>query len=277
MNPNLPHSPIAVVGLSCLFPGAATPDDFWRNLINGVDSTSPATAAQFGVDPAIYHDPARRTADTTYFLRGGYVTAKVDIPDGMDKASGWSLYVAREALKDAGLASRADVLARCGVILGNLSFPTPESHQRIAPIYDAALSDAIGELLGVDGFELPRDAARIRALERDHLTARVRRQRVLAAPVVRQPDASDHGMDAVAVAHGILVALERQNPRALAGNQSFRARIKRTARAALRIRAEMREAHVDEQRIGGGHRTRQHQIGFSGVEHRAGQPDRIQR
>jgi PfaB family protein len=157
MNPNLPHSPIAVVGLSCLFPGAATPDDFWRNLINGVDSTSPATAAQFGVDPAIYHDPARRTADTTYFLRGGFVTTQVDIPEGMDKASGWSLYVAREALKDAGLSDRADVLARCGVILGNLSFPTPESHQRIAPIYDAALSDAIGELLGVDGFELPRE------------------------------------------------------------------------------------------------------------------------
>ena len=81
------------------------------------------------------------------FLRGGFVTAQVDIPEGMDKASGWSLYVAREALKDAGLSNRADVLARCGVILGNLSFPTLESHQRIAPIYDAALSDAIGELL----------------------------------------------------------------------------------------------------------------------------------
>ncbi len=157
MNGQHTSGKIAIVGLSCLFPGAATPDEFWQNLINGVNSTSPAESEQFGADPAVYYDPQRRTQDTTYSLRGGYVRARIDIPEGMDKAAGWTLYVAREALRDSGYLDRTDVLARCGLLLGNLSFPTQESHRAVAPIYDTALEGALGELLGADDFDLQRD------------------------------------------------------------------------------------------------------------------------
>ncbi len=156
MNRNHTSEPFAIVGLSCLFPGATTPDEFWQNLIHGVNSISPTTEEQFGVDPAVYFDPQRLKQDTTYSLRGGYVRAKIDIPAGMDKASGWTLYVAQEALRDSGVWKRHEVLARCGLILGNLSFPTQESHMRVAPLYDAALETAVGELLGVPDFQLQR-------------------------------------------------------------------------------------------------------------------------
>ncbi|MFM5944500.1 MAG: beta-ketoacyl synthase N-terminal-like domain-containing protein, partial [Dolichospermum sp.] len=35
------HQPdIAIVGMSCRFPGAENIDDFWKNLCNGVESIS---------------------------------------------------------------------------------------------------------------------------------------------------------------------------------------------------------------------------------------------
>ena len=150
MSTNSTHQPVAIVGVSCLFPGADTPAAFWQNLIDGIDSTSRATAAEFGADPKLYYDRQRRTDDTTYSLRGGFVRTTVELAAGLDKASAWSLYVAREALKDSGNLNRDGVLARCGLILGNLSFPTPESHAQIAPLYDAAMSKAFSELLGAD-------------------------------------------------------------------------------------------------------------------------------
>lgn len=157
MTTNRNREKFAIIGISCLFPEAATPDAFWQNLINGVRSTSQATAEQFGVDPSVYYDPERRDHDTTYALEGGYVREQITIPDGLDRASGWSLYVAEQALNDAGYLNRADMLAQCGLILGNLSFPTQESHQQVAPIYDAALGDAIGKLLNQENFQLYRD------------------------------------------------------------------------------------------------------------------------
>src|SRR5688572_22267976 len=146
---------IAIIGLSCLFPGATTPDEYWHNLINGINTTSLATEEQFGVSPDIYFDPQHRGHDTTYSTRGGYIRAQIDIPAGMDRAAGWSLYVARESLRDSGYADRADILARCGLILGNLSFPTQESHNLVAPVYNPALENAVAELTGIDGFKLP--------------------------------------------------------------------------------------------------------------------------
>ncbi len=154
---NQPANPetIAIIGFSCLFPGATTPDEFWTHLSNGVNTTSPATATHFGADPAFYFDPQRRGPDTTYSLRGGYIQTPMaaDLAD-LDKASAWSLYVAREGLRHSGYLNRPDVLARCGLILGSLSFPTQESHGQIAPIYTPALESALGELIGLDDFHL---------------------------------------------------------------------------------------------------------------------------
>jgi len=146
---------IAVIGFSCLFPGATNPDEYWNQLINGVNTTSFATAMQFGADPTSYYDPQRRNRDTTYSLRGGYIQAGLeDELAALGKSTGWSLYVAREGLRHSGYLDQPDILSRCGLILGNLSFPTQESHGLIAPIYTPVLERAIADLIGVDDFRL---------------------------------------------------------------------------------------------------------------------------
>ena len=45
---------IAIIGLSCLFPGSENPEQYWENLIQEKDLTSLATAEQMGVDANIF-------------------------------------------------------------------------------------------------------------------------------------------------------------------------------------------------------------------------------
>ncbi len=152
---------IAIVGLSCLFPGASTPEEFWQNLVQARNTTSQATVSQFGVDPSVYYDPQRSHHDTTYFLRGGYIQTPVEIDDelikNLDFAYQWSYYVTTQALRDAGYQPKSDDLRRCGLILANLSFPTRTSQQQISSVYNTELSEIISELLQNET-ELPQQS-----------------------------------------------------------------------------------------------------------------------
>ena len=59
----------------------------------------------------------------------------------------WSLYVAREALKDSGYW-KSNTLSTCGVIVGNLSFPSRHSRQLLSPLYAELTEEGISELTG---------------------------------------------------------------------------------------------------------------------------------
>ncbi|MDH6117664.1 acyl transferase domain-containing protein [Kitasatospora sp. GAS204A] len=51
---------LAIIGLACRFPGASTPEEYWDNLVAGVDSVRPFTAEElrvWGHDPAALDDP----------------------------------------------------------------------------------------------------------------------------------------------------------------------------------------------------------------------------
>lgn len=159
-------SKIAVVGISTLFPGASTPAEFWRNLVENRDGTSDATSAQMGVDPELFFAADAQAKDKYYCMRGGYIGDAAVTPEqlgigaeqfeGLDDLNKWSLYVAREALKDSGYSGETERLKRCGIILGNLSFPTKSSNQLFVPIYHQVLNKAIVELTGDESFVLPR-------------------------------------------------------------------------------------------------------------------------
>lgn len=150
---------IAIIGLACLFPDAQTPEQFWQNLIEEKDSTSLATAEQMGVDPAIFYDPVKGKADKTYYLQGGYIRGfsfdasgyylPSEFLEGLDNLFKWPLHVAKGALQDSGYLGREAALTKCGVILGNLSFPTKASYQLLAPIYQQAIEPALQALLPV--------------------------------------------------------------------------------------------------------------------------------
>ncbi|MFI6011209.1 beta-ketoacyl synthase N-terminal-like domain-containing protein [Streptomyces sp. NPDC051243] len=143
-------SKFAIVGMSCLFPGADTPDAYWNNLRDGVDSRTEGGPEIFG-PPA---DP--RDADPAHAItcvRGGFVTGFAFDPTGflldpaeltrLDRVFHWSLHVAREALRDAGHADRPEVLARTGLVMGNYSFPTPASAAVSLPLVQEAVLDGL--------------------------------------------------------------------------------------------------------------------------------------
>ncbi|MEA5523553.1 PfaB family protein [Nodularia spumigena] len=155
---------IAIIGLSSLFPDAKNPEEFWHNLINKKDATSSATIAEIGVDPTIFYNPVKGTADKTYSLKGGYIrdfefdASEYNLPSellaGLDDTFKWSLYAAKQAIKNSGYWGNQNLLAKCGVILGNLSFPTRLSHQLFSPIYRQAIAPAVKELLQHENFNL---------------------------------------------------------------------------------------------------------------------------
>ncbi|URD53862.1 type I polyketide synthase [Chroococcidiopsis sp. CCNUC1] len=57
---------IAIIGMACRFPGAKTLDEFWHNLIDGVESISffsDRVQSQWGIDPAWFKEPNYVKAD----------------------------------------------------------------------------------------------------------------------------------------------------------------------------------------------------------------------
>ncbi|MEN0003972.1 MAG: PfaB family protein [Bacteroidota bacterium] len=155
---------VAIIGTSALFPGASTPKAFWDNLMAEKDLTSHATKQDFGVDPASVFHPEKGIGDRCYSIRGGYIRDFQFDPTGFelsadylrkqDKLYQWSLYTAKEALIDGGYFQAKEPLKNCGLILGNLSFPTSSSHQLIADIYCRAFEANIQQLLDEPAFRL---------------------------------------------------------------------------------------------------------------------------
>lgn len=140
----------AIVGISCLFPGATTPEEYWRNLVAGVDSRREGGEPVFGPGLSdVDSDPAHRIVCT----RGGFVQDFTFDPsgyllrpeelEGLDRVHRWSLHVAREALRDSGYHDHPEVLARTGLVLGNYSFPTPTSAQLSVPLIHQAVLDGL--------------------------------------------------------------------------------------------------------------------------------------
>lgn len=106
---------IAIVGMSCVFPGAEDAETFWQNIINKVDSIQPVPAHRID---QVHFDQQTTGADRFYCNRGGF------IPDiAFDAASFGILPVAvqgtepdhlitlvlvKKALEDAGIPVSAN-------------------------------------------------------------------------------------------------------------------------------------------------------------------------
>ncbi|WP_405625715.1 beta-ketoacyl synthase N-terminal-like domain-containing protein [Streptomyces sp. NBC_01396] len=156
-------SKFAIVGISCLFPGAHTPDDFLHNLRAGTDSRRDGGEEVFGASLDERDlDPRHRITSR----RGGFVTDFRFDPAGyrldadrlsrLDRLFHWSMHTAREALRDCGLADRPEILARTGLVMGNYSFPTPTSAKVSVPLAQEAVlaglrRAGLPELAGLPG------------------------------------------------------------------------------------------------------------------------------
>ncbi|MEM7103028.1 MAG: PfaB family protein [Bacteroidota bacterium] len=155
---------IAIIGSSGLFPGSSTTEEFWQNLMAKKDLTGLANEEDFGVNPELFFQPEKGVVDKCYSLRGGYIRNFEFDPTGFklpadflakqDKLYQWSLFVAKEALRDSGYLDNEKVLAKCGLVLGDLSFPTSSSHKLLSSVYTQTTEKAVRELLNDDNFQI---------------------------------------------------------------------------------------------------------------------------
>lgn len=125
--------PIAVVGQGCVLPGAFSPEELWGNVVAGRDLVGPVPDGYWGVDPAqVLVSPDKWSPDTIWSDRGGYVRGfdRVFDPEGfalpareileLDEQLHWALFAAQAALR----RHSSGVRNRCGLVLGNLAYPT---------------------------------------------------------------------------------------------------------------------------------------------------------
>lgn len=148
---------IAIIGISCLFPGATTPAEYWQNLVEKKNYATQATEEQMAVDPQHFFAPDKGADDRVYCLQGGFVrefhfdptgySAPAEYLDQLDTLYQWPLYTARQALLDSGYFDNTEVLKKCGVVAGVLSLPSKFSHRVIAPIYYEAINAPLQQYL----------------------------------------------------------------------------------------------------------------------------------
>ncbi|MCU0655141.1 MAG: polyketide synthase dehydratase domain-containing protein [Polyangiaceae bacterium] len=130
-------APIAIVGQSCLLPGAASSADLSRAVLESRDLLSSAPPGRWRVShERVKCDPATPRRDAAWSDRGGYVHGFEQLFDphgfllpadelaGLDPLFLWVLHTARGALQDAGLGATLPAALRGALVMGNLSFPT---------------------------------------------------------------------------------------------------------------------------------------------------------
>ena len=110
VNSKLQKTPIAVIGVSALFPDAKNKGEYWNNIINEVDSIIDVPESRWKIDD--YYDPDPTTPDKTYCKRGGFLPdidfnpMEFGLPPNFlevtDVSQLLALVVARDVLKDAG-------------------------------------------------------------------------------------------------------------------------------------------------------------------------------
>ncbi|MDG9684395.1 beta-ketoacyl synthase N-terminal-like domain-containing protein [Streptomyces sp. DH18] len=130
----MPAEPIAVVGRGCVLPGALDPDTFWENIAAGRVSLSAAPAGRWRLPHRWAMGTVDNHLDRTWTDVGGYVQGFESVFDpggfriaperiaSLDPLFHWVLYGVRQALAEAG---RMGTVPRGGLVLGNLSYPTP--------------------------------------------------------------------------------------------------------------------------------------------------------
>ncbi len=121
------HTPIAIVGIGCLFPKAENAGRFWANIKNGVDAITDIPASHWL--PEEHYDKNPKSPDMTYARRGGFILPVDFDPsefglapnalEATDSAQLLGLLAAKMALEDAGYGPGRDFdRSRVSVVLG---------------------------------------------------------------------------------------------------------------------------------------------------------------
>ena len=67
----LHETPIAIVGMAAAMPAARNLNEFWDNIVKGVDCIEDVPESRWRIDD--YYDPDPAAPDKTYCKRGGFI------------------------------------------------------------------------------------------------------------------------------------------------------------------------------------------------------------
>ncbi|WP_275571811.1 type I polyketide synthase [Mycolicibacterium vanbaalenii] len=184
---NRTDEPIAIVAVSCRFPGAPDPEAFWEVLAGGVDAIREVPEDRFDIDE--FYDPDPDAAGKTYTRFGGFL----DGIDGFDpeffgispREAVWiepqqrlMLETVWEGLERAGLAPADLRGSRTGIFVGVAAneyahLLSSESIEKIEPHFITgnalnAISGRVAFALGLEGPAVAVDTACSSALVAVH-------------------------------------------------------------------------------------------------------------
>ncbi len=170
--------PIAIVGMSCRFPGAPNLDAYWKLLDGGVDAISEVPPDRWDIDA--YYDPDPDVAGKMSTRYGGFIGDVDQFDPGffaispkeameLDPQQRLLLEVSWQALEHAGIAPTSLAGSRGGVYFGVSSFDYQQVLSRggeaaIGPYAGTGIahSAAVGRVsffLGMEGPSLAVDTA----------------------------------------------------------------------------------------------------------------------
>jgi len=149
-----PATPLAIIGIGCLFPQAQDREAYWANISDGIDAISEVPPTHWQLKD--YFSEDQKSPDRTYGHRGGFLSPvdfnpmEFNIPpnvlEAIDSSQLLGLVAAGQALKDAGYGpERTDYKSRASVILGvtgTLELVIPLGARLGHPIWRSALKDA---------------------------------------------------------------------------------------------------------------------------------------
>jgi len=147
-------TPLAIIGIGCLFPGADNLSAYWARIQGGVDAITDVPPTHWR--PEDYYHPDPKAPDRIYTARGGFLHATPFDPaafgiapnslEAIDTAQLLGLVVAQQALADAGYDERRPFdRSRVSVILGvtgALELVIPLGARLGHPIWRRALREA---------------------------------------------------------------------------------------------------------------------------------------
>ena len=145
---------VAIIGMAGIFPKAKNLQEYWQNILGGVDCITDVPPSRWNIED--YYDPNPQTPDKTYCYRGGFIPdiefnpLELGMPPSIlevtDVAQMLSLVVAKQALEDAGYGNaERSIRQRTGVVLGiggGQKLVTPLTARLEYPVWEKILKSS---------------------------------------------------------------------------------------------------------------------------------------